>query len=268
MAKPDLQSFRRSGRFSAPDNAGAVKNLTIVRGGDTPYRIFNSGDAGSSFTVQLQNIVVNPKCSVDVTVIGDVVIQQAAGASAVEGIYDAIDSQAASRSGRFKGSANTEVVILQGRNGEPYRVLNSGEKDLEVKVGSTSVGVIRPRHSLDLAGVLGNISVTSTGRLQGMYEYLARPAETRSGRFRIKKDIANHIDPSQPYTIINLSSGSAWYRIFNSGKNLFKIVEGATETDLLPEQSFDFKVGPTNRVIQVKSTSENLPIQGIYDFIR
>lgn len=271
MARPNAQSSRRSGRFTAADNsATTVKELRIIRAGNGPYRIFNSGEAASSFTVQTQNIVVNARCSVDVTASGDVVIQQAAGGPAIDGMYDAIDGQTAPRGGRFKGGANDEVVILQGREGVPYRLLNSGKKDLAVKVDGVAFGTIRPRHSLDLAGVAGKISVTSAAKFQGMYEFLTRQAETRSGRFRIKQVTANSIDPSVAYTIIDLSniSGPAWYRIFNAGENLIKIVEGAAETDLLPDQSLDFKVGAMNQVIKVKSTAATLPIQGIYDFIR
>lgn len=276
MPPANARFLKRGGRFTAPDNTGSNPvDLRIIRAGTGAYRIFNSGDTAftilpeGSSTADARKITLSSKSAADVKLTGDdVYIRQASGVAAIEGIYEVVDAQASIRGGRFKGSAGTDLVILQGREGEPYRILNSGKQELTVKLNGTAFATVRPRHSLDVAGIDGQVSVSSAVRVQGMYEYLTKQIETRSGRFRIKQ--GSGVDPTAAYTIINLTNvtGNAWYRIFNAGEHLIKIVEGTTETDLLVDQSLDFRVGNTNRVIAVKSTAADRPIQGIYDFLR
>ncbi len=267
MANISGRGLNRSGRFTS-DLVTAAKDLTIIRAGTERVRIHNSGKADfvvkpeGSTTPTGEQITLFKKSSVDINLNGsDVLITQAAN-TAVEGLYEYIDPQNPIRSGRFKAAGGANVVITQGMAQKLYRILNSGDEDFTVTVNGNLRATVKPRRSIDLVAKNHRVVISAAAKFQGIYDILDRRSETRSGRFKIKVNT----NVAQP--IINLvdSNSTAWYRIFNSGENLFKIIEGTTETDLEKGQSIDLQFSPME--VSVRSAQANEPIEGIYDFIR
>jgi hypothetical protein len=275
----------RSGRIKSGD-VSETNELTIIRGGrSATFRIYNSGETNfivkpnGANTPQQQQIVLKKKCSVDIEPNGDVIITQN-NAEPVEGIYEYIDPLNPIRSGRFKGDASGNgIVILQWKNASQitdfYRILNSGDKDFIVNVDGNQVATLKPTYSIDVfAGKKVGISRGDAEPVEGIYDYLHPRNEMRNGRFKIKK-VLNAvgqpvIDPRDPHPIINLSGASqrAWYRIFNSGEHAIIILEGNQEFDTLePDQSLDFEVGPNARRFFVKAGDLDHIVDGSYEFL-
>ncbi len=184
------------------------------------------------------------------------------------------------RSGRFKVVDPSNVDIISGRSGTYFRFFNSGDNTFTVKVdGPLSAPDrkvdLKPTFTVDMV-IAGDVRISGTGPVEGIYDYLESPNEVRSGRFNIKltDPLGNPHDPTDRHPIILLAGGnqSAYYRIFNSGDHPIVLQSGlqANPIDIKaldPDQSFDFEVGTGRRIVTVKSTDVSKPIEGIYEFL-
>lgn len=259
----------RSGRFKG--NASGTDGIPIIAaktGMAAAYRIFNSGDdvTAPSFQVHAGHPsapVVQPTCSLDVLITKTKGVTIKTGTTdPVVGSYDYLDRGNSFRSGRFKGNASgSGITIVLGKAKKLYRIFNSGDTTFNVVVGGSSTP-LASTFSLDVA-VGDDVIITAGGNVEGIYEYLGSEPPLRSGRFNLKTA------PTPDHKIIDLSSSTpeAFYRVFNSGSNGFKLQAGGSDlTDEIgPEQSFDFTIG-SNRDITVVP-AKNYPIEGIYDLL-
>lgn len=279
----------RSGRFKITNSTGAADDFLIIKTvKESVYRFFNSGS--KSFTVKVStsiSIVVESKDSIDVEVTGDLHIEVANG-DTVEGIYDFVEGNFDVRNGRFSGSFNDSKSpeIIRGRVGSLYRVFNSGDDDFRIKYGNlanptTSKISKRQSHDFVVDGIVRlEVDSTTDVKVNAIYDYLEPGKAIRSGRF--KRELAD--SPDVLHEIINFSKFTTpkkvlLYRIFNSGDHPIDIVAKASLasptqivlTTLEREQSFD--VGLDNggfsghKVVWVRSTAANKPIEGIYEFL-
>lgn len=261
----------RNGRFKGDASSG-IPIIAAKAKVDAAYRIFNSGDENSDpalnpvFEVHADYTpapVLQPGCSLDVLVkVTKQVAIQRGDTIEVVGSYEFLDRPNSFRSGRFKGDASgIGIPIVLGRGKKLYRIFNSGKTPFSVDAG-TSVTSLEPTFSLDV--VVGNgVFIKASGEVAGIYEYLGTDAPVRSGRFKIKAA------PSSSHKIIDLSPSApeAYYRIFNSGNNGFKVQAGGVDLThtIGPEQSFDFAIG-AKKDITVVATGV-YPIEGIYDLL-
>ncbi|MHB8900059.1 MAG: hypothetical protein ACYC6Y_15025 [Thermoguttaceae bacterium] len=259
----------RSGRFKG-SALGGISIIAAKASVDAVYRIFNSGDpnvdpaAPPAFEVHAGSaaVAVEPGSSVDILVpkTKNVTIVRS-DAVPVVGSYEFLDRPSPFRSGRFKGkAAANEIPIIVGRNSKLYRIFNSGDASFTVDTGNSTTD-LDPTHSIDVV-VGNNVLIKGAGAVEGIYEYLEAEYAVRSGRFKI--DAA----PSAAHKIIHLSAPApeAYYRIFNSGDNEFKVQQGSTDLGTLkPEQSFDFTVSQNQQIFVVAAGS--YPIEGIYDLL-
>ena len=174
------------------------------------------------------------------------------------------------RSGRFTVDDNsTEFNIILGRAGAFYRILNSGEKEFSI-VRQNQTTPLGPTFSLDVStGVAIAIQKLAGDAVEGIYEYLDVHMPVRSGRFNLRV-VVDDEDNLIKHPIIDLTgpSDDAWYRMFNSGVNPIEVVAGNKLIHTLTkDQSVDFEVGNSDRVIYVRSTADDKPIEGIYDYL-
>ncbi|MCA8995573.1 MAG: hypothetical protein KDA80_01250 [Planctomycetaceae bacterium] len=273
----------RNGRFQRPSGTAGGEFPIVVAGKDADvYRVFNSGDIDFVVKYKKNNtpeeVTVQPRCAVDVTLEGDLKISFAGPIPAnqqLEGIYDLVGSDREVRSGRFKAfinDTNPLEVVVGKSNDFYYRILNSGDNAFDVitKSGAnpTTVATLAPTLSLDvtLQRTL-TISTNSTDDIlvEGIYETLGAES-TRNGRFKgtwLK---------AVPLKIVDFSQGSApsaFYRLFNSGENdIVVVLDTGVEHTLPPDQSIDVKADKSgSETIFVYSTAVAKPIEGIYQFL-
>lgn len=260
------ESDGRTGKISG--STKIVHGLTA----DRRYRVFNSGE--SSFDVNYGDgaVELGAGCSIDARINGSEV-----SVTTGNGFYEVLALIAESQSGRctFEAATAGETRRVIGR-ARPrfYRVLNSGDDDLQVMVGTTALDV-KPGMSIDFVPAMdGNVEIKSTAASQlveSIYDELNRNLSVKSGRF------FGTIATTAPLTIVDVAQGAgaaATYRFLNSGDHPFQVfVNGAAQCGtggLLPGQSFDLKVavGPNLNVSVSRITDTGDPeINGIYEYV-
>jgi hypothetical protein len=115
------------------------------------------------------------------------------------------------RSGRFKGSAaGTGIVVISGRSGR-FRIYNAGATPFTVHPtsgsGTTKDITVSEDCSVDVE-INNECSITATGDVDGIYDYIGSSRKVRSGRFKGSA--------AAPVKIVQDAS-KAFYRILNSG---------------------------------------------------
>ena len=180
------------------------------------------------------------------------------------------------RSGRFEATikkTDSPIVIVDIGRDAYYRIFNSSDKldnggvPFKVLHGSGQESIVKPTYTLDVV-VTADLQITTDSatdvEVVGMYDFLDTQSEIRSGRFRLRTADS----PQSKHKIISTQGGNvAYYRIFNSGDESFKIWEdnSSLKDELKGGQSFDFEAS-RNRDYFVSALA-NVEIAGIYDFL-
>lgn len=140
----------RSGRFQA-SISNADEPITIVKGRtDVFYRVFNSSPVGGAvFKLHYgtnEEWPIKPTFSLDVVVANSLQVSTDSGTPVeVEGIYEYLDTQRETRSGRFRLRTADNPVnkhkIISTQSGEKayYRIFNSGDYPFKVWDGTNNV---------------------------------------------------------------------------------------------------------------------------------
>lgn len=279
----------KPGRISSDLAPGASKKIFYPanqRNNVDMFRIFNSGEVSFEVTSGGSKIArLYPRCSIDIDPRSDVALadSQATAAVRLEAIYEYFSDQAnlndGIRQGRFNfvgtakvNSDNFFIALGQqhggGNRGGIYRVLNSGQQQLDLKIGTgggARTHSIDPRESLDFC-VEDVVEVTSTNS-EGIYLNLTRDdlsagSGTPAGRFKILAGGAKK-------TVVDLEGlgggRRAFYRIFNSSDTEITATAGGYSVTLGKGDSADFDL--TNRqTVEVDPHSSKI-VEGSLEFL-
>ena len=104
----------------------------------------------------------------------DLIVKQNESVSVGQGrgVYDLLTGDSMVRAGVFRGE-DTPVIAELSTSKFLYRVINAGEVDIQVKVGSATK-TIKPDSSADIL-FGGTVSVDSTEQPDGIFELLLGP---------------------------------------------------------------------------------------------
>jgi hypothetical protein len=161
------------------------------------------------------------------------------------------------RNGRFKGSAGQTIDIAVGRRGT-LRVFSTGGTSFDVKVNSPSGDVSTPvvrDQSVDILmdADARSIKVTGASAFEGVYEFLERGRDIRSGHYK-----------GQATTKVTLVQGgdNLIYRVMNSGDFSFEIESDGDAVVSLPP-GFSIDVGVDNSL--TISRADGQVVEAIFD---
>lgn len=277
MARPDLSESGSgrvlSGRFRVSVSSAAPVTIATV-GAPCVYRVHNAGK--TAFQLNGHTEVLAPRGSVDHNVATTLqVTTTSATAIDVEGIYERLSPDREFRSGKIyvETSPANGTVIVHGRPGSLYRVMNSGRKMFRVVCGTTiealpgrrsesrSVDIVN--HSGDIVITDGNQAPNANSPYEGIFEDVNLCPVDRLGRFKIEGDASVANTERNLILVPNGGSIARDYRFVNTGRAMLEIwqVGGAKLFDVPAESSVDYHVTSS---IKVRAALADTRIRGLY----